>query len=98
MSTGALFHDRSAGTRTDSSPLGILAWQDVYDILHDLGIQNVPGKDTYGAGKTKSPLPRVANERSLELFPGFKYRGLKETVTDMTTDLVKAGLLSQSRA
>lgn len=64
--------------------------------MHDLRIEDVPGKDTYGAGKAKGPLPRVANERSLELFPGFKYRGLKEVVTDMTADFVKAGLLSQS--
>lgn len=65
----------------------------MYDILHDAGYKNIPGKDTYGAGKNAAKTPTQSNAKSLRIFPGFSYRPLSESIRDMGADLVKAGLL-----
>lgn len=65
----------------------------MYDILNDAGYENVPGKDTYGAGKNAATTPTLSNAKSLRIFPGFTYRSLSESTREMGADLAKAGLL-----
>lgn len=81
-----------AGGERISSVADTFAWQDLYDILNDAGFKNIPGKETYGAGKNNNP-PRQSNAKSLRIFPGFKYRTLSESVREMGENLVQAGLL-----
>lgn len=70
-------------------------YQDLYDVLLDAGVAGVPGKDTYGKGKTAPSTPAFSNAKSLKIFAAadFKYRSLKETVIDMGNDLIAAGIL-----
>lgn len=72
---------------------GTYAWQDLYDVLNDAAFKNIPGKETYGAGKTKASTPTFSNAKSLKIFPDFTYHTLSETVKEMGNDLVASGLL-----
>lgn len=69
------------------------AWQDLYDILIDEGFASVPGRETYGKSKAAATPPVYSNAKSLKLFPGVQYRGLRESVQEMGKELVAAGLL-----
>ncbi|KAF8322638.1 NAD(P)-binding protein [Clavulina sp. PMI_390] len=94
----ALESEQAGGERITASSGEIFAWQDVYDILYDanLGIKSsLPPKEaTYGAGKNKTLLPRISNEKSLRLFESFKYRSMEESVVDMGRQMIKDGFLS----
>lgn len=71
----------------------IYSWQDVYDVLIDSGIKNIPGKETYGNGGNKATTPRRSNAKSLRIFAGYHYHTLRESVKEMGDDLVGDGLL-----
>jgi len=83
----------AAGGERILSTAGTYAWQDLYDVLHDAGFKNIPGKESYGAGKSKAATPTFSNAKSLKIFPGFVYHSLSESVKEMGDDLVASGLL-----
>ena len=69
----------------------------MYDVLLDNNIApgKVPGKDTYGKGKTAATSPAHSGAKSLKIFgpDGFKYRPLSESIRDMGLDFVKNNLV-----
>ncbi|KAI0061189.1 NAD(P)-binding protein [Artomyces pyxidatus] len=71
---------------------GLFAWQDLYDVLNDVGY-DAPGKDTKGAGKNKRNVP-VLNNKTFKYFPEFKYRSLEESVREMGVDLKARGYIN----
>lgn len=92
----ALFTFLRSHTEFIALPLsrsGPYAWQDVYDALRDAGYMNVPGKDTYGAGKNAARIGVQSNSKSLQLFSGFAYRSFRESIGDMGESLTGSGFM-----
>ncbi|KAF8324554.1 uncharacterized protein EI90DRAFT_3129739 [Cantharellus anzutake] len=56
------------------------SWQEMLDAMHDAGVPHIPNKGTYGQ-YYKDDI-RYSNSKSLRLFPGFRYRNLKESAQD----------------
>jgi hypothetical protein len=62
-------------------------------VLHDAGIPNIPGKETRGVGdKHRGQI--CSNEKSLRLFPGFRYRTLEDSIPEMVKQLVQEGYMT----
>lgn len=69
------------------------AWQDLYDILNDAGFKNIPGKETYRVGKSEVTSLRQSNAKSLNIFPGFVYRPMTDSVKEMADALARDGFM-----
>ena len=61
--------------------------------LHDAGIQGAPAYDPEFI-KNFNPDHKYSNKQSLEVFKGFKYRGIPETIKDAWVDLQERGWIS----